>query len=76
MKIVNKNELTDKIGVVVGTRPGIIKFSPVIRYLNDNKMPFFIVHTGQHYSPNMDRLFFEELEIPFPDYINKNVTHV
>lgn len=58
------------IGVVLGTRPEIIKMSPIIRECERRGgIDYFILHTGQHYSYEMDRLFFEELELPpDPDY--------
>lgn len=56
---------------MVGTRPGIIKFSPVVRSLGTRGLPFFVIHTGQHYSENMDKVFFEELQLPKPKYHNK-----
>lgn len=62
---------TIKIAVVLGTRPEIIKMSPIIRAL-DKLSANFILHTGQHYSFNMDRTFFEQLELPAPKY-NLNV---
>jgi UDP-N-acetylglucosamine 2-epimerase (non-hydrolysing) len=73
LKIIKKDELTNEIAVIVGTRPGIIKFSPVIRALAKRKLPFFIIHTGQHYSYNMDKQFFEDLELPEPRYANDKV---
>ncbi len=57
-----------KIAVVVGTRPEIIKMSPVIRELEKRGAEHYVLHTGQHYSYNMDKLFFEDLELPQPDY--------
>jgi UDP-N-acetylglucosamine 2-epimerase (non-hydrolysing) len=57
-----------KIGIILGTRPEIIKMSPVIRYCEKNKIDYFILHTGQHYSYNMDKIFFEELELPKVKY--------
>ena len=57
-----------RIAVVMGTRPEIIKMSPVIRELERRKADFFIVHTGQHYSYVMDRIFFEQLKIPAARY--------
>jgi len=73
VKVLSENDLQKKIGVVVGTRPGIIKFSPVIRALEESGADYFIVHTGQHYSYNMDKQFFEELELPEPSYTNEAV---
>ena len=56
------------IGVILGTRPEIIKMSPIIRECERRGIDYFILHTGQHYSYEMDRLFFEQLELPDPDY--------
>ena len=53
-----------KIAVVLGTRPEIIKMAPVIRGLERSHADFLIVHTGQHYSYNLDRIFFEQLNLP------------
>ncbi|VVB75983.1 UDP-N-acetylglucosamine 2-epimerase [Candidatus Tiddalikarchaeum anstoanum] len=61
-----------KVAVCLGTRPEIIKMSPIIRALIDEKIEYFILHSGQHYSYNMDKLFFEELNLPAPKY-NLNV---
>jgi UDP-N-acetylglucosamine 2-epimerase (non-hydrolysing) len=57
-----------KIAIVVGTRPEIIKMSPIIRECQKRKIDFFILHSGQHYDHNMDEIFFEELELPAPKY--------
>lgn len=56
------------IAIVLGTRPEIIKMSPVIRACEARHEDYFILHTGQHYSYGMDRVFFEELELPAPAY--------
>jgi UDP-N-acetylglucosamine 2-epimerase (non-hydrolysing) len=55
-----------KLSVIVGTRPEIIKMSPIIRVCEQQKLNYFILHTGQHYSYNMDKVFFEQLELPEP----------
>lgn len=52
------------IAIVLGTRPEIIKMSPVIRECERRGEGYFILHTGQHYSYGMDRIFFEQLELP------------
>lgn len=57
-----------KIALILGTRPEIIKLSPVIRRLRDTRAPFFVIHTGQHYSFEMDRVFFKDLALPEPKY--------
>ena len=57
-----------KIAVILGTRPEIIKMSPVIRELEFRGIEYFIIHSGQHYSYNMDRVFFEQLKLPRPNY--------
>ena len=57
-----------KVAIVLGTRPEIIKMAPVTRELERRKVEFFILHTGQHYSYNLDEAFFELLELPQPKY--------
>ena len=57
-----------KVAIILGTRPEIIKMSPVIRELETKKIDFFILHTGQHYSYKLDKVFFEQLELPYPKY--------
>ena len=56
------------IAIILGTRPEIIKMSPIIRALERENLDFFILHTGQHYSYNMDQVFFEQLKLPQPKY--------
>lgn len=57
-----------KIGIVVGTRPEIIKMAPVIRECQKRNIYFFIIHSNQHYSEEMDSIFFKELALPTPHY--------
>ena len=57
-----------KIAVTLGTRPEIIKMAPVIRELEIRKADFFVLHTGQHYSYNLDGVFFEQLKLHQPEY--------
>jgi UDP-N-acetylglucosamine 2-epimerase len=52
---------------VLGTRPEIIKLSPLIPLLRE-QFRHILVHSGQHYSFEMDAVFFEELGLPAPDY--------
>jgi len=56
------------IAIVLGTRPKIIKMSPVIRECERRGLEYFVLHTGQHYSYEMDKVFFDELELPQPRY--------
>lgn len=56
-----------KILTVLGTRPEIIKLSPLIPLFDEN-FHHILVHSGQHYSYKMDRIFFEELRLRHPDY--------
>jgi len=60
--------MSKKIGIILGTRPEIIKMSSIIRYCKKNKFKYFIIHTNQHYSENMDAIFFKELDLPKPKY--------
>jgi len=79
LKVLREHELQNKVGLFVGTRPGIIKFSPLMRELQQRGRDFFIIHTGQHYSYDMDSIFFDELELPEPKYkfldVAKSRTH-
>lgn len=52
---------------VLGTRPEIIKLAPVIRECVNRGLPFSLLHTGQHYSEQLDSVFFEQLRLPAPD---------
>ena len=56
-----------KICTVVGARPQFIKLAVVSRVLR-KCFQEVLIHTGQHYDHNMSGVFFEELEIPRPDY--------
>ncbi|ACV24720.1 non-hydrolyzing UDP-N-acetylglucosamine 2-epimerase [Methanocaldococcus fervens] len=61
-----------KLSIILGTRPEIIKLSPIIRVLEKEDIDWHIIHTNQHYSENMDKIFFEELRLPKPKY-NLNI---
>ena len=62
-----------KILTVVGARPQFIKAGAVHRAIQEfnkgkGRIREIWVHTGQHYDPSMDKVFFEELNLPKPDY--------
>ena len=54
---------------VVGARPNFIKAAPLIAEIEKSwNVENLIIHTGQHYDHNMSQQFFDELNIPKPDY--------
>ena len=57
-----------RYSIILGTRPEIIKLSGIIRYLSSTNKDFFIIHTNQHYSENLDAIFFRELGLLKPKY--------
>ncbi len=62
--------MSRKILTIVGARPQFIKAAAVSREIlrHPGKAVEVMVHTGQHYDPNMSQVFFDELEIPAPRY--------
>jgi UDP-GlcNAc3NAcA epimerase len=55
-----------RVVTVLGARPQFIKAAPVSAALARAEVSERLVHTGQHYDPNMSKIFFEELGIPVP----------
>lgn len=53
---------------ILGTRPEIIKLSPLFRVAQARGLDYCIIHTNQHYSEEMDALFFRELNLQPPEY--------
>jgi UDP-N-acetylglucosamine 2-epimerase (non-hydrolysing) len=65
------------IDLIVGARPNFMKIAPIIHAINlvnipIKKIKYRLIHTGQHYDANMSDTFFQQLEIPEPDF-NLNV---
>ncbi|MGD0397143.1 MAG: UDP-N-acetylglucosamine 2-epimerase (non-hydrolyzing) [Nitrososphaerales archaeon] len=58
--------------IIVGTRPEIIKMAPIMKEADSRQLPYSVIHTGQHYSPGMSDVFFEQLGLREPDY-NLNI---
>ena len=60
-----------KLVTIIGARPQIIKAAALSRAIQNHysdQIQEIIVHTGQHYDDNMSQVFFDELQIPRPDY--------
>ncbi|WP_324661911.1 non-hydrolyzing UDP-N-acetylglucosamine 2-epimerase [Haloarcula sediminis] len=60
--------MTPRIVFVLGTRPEIVKLAPIIRACDRAAVDYSVVHTGQHYSERLDGVFFDDLELPTPEY--------
>ncbi|TMD65607.1 MAG: UDP-N-acetylglucosamine 2-epimerase (non-hydrolyzing) [Chloroflexi bacterium] len=56
-----------RLASIVGARPQLVKVAVVSRALRQRHEEV-IIHTGQHYDNNMSAQFFDELDIPAPDY--------
>jgi len=58
-----------KVVTIIGARPQFIKAAVVSRAISKRiEIEEIIIHTGQHYDPNMSDVFFEEMKIPKPKY--------
>lgn len=60
--------MTKLVGIVLGTRPEIIKMAPVIRECEARGIEYQIIHSNQHYDKNLDEIFFRDLKLRPPDY--------
>ena len=57
-----------RLACIVGARPNFVKMAALVAEFR--RRPAFevrLIHTGQHYTPEMSRAFFDELEIREPD---------
>ena len=57
-----------KIALAAGTRPEFIQVEPIIRELVGRNIEYIFIHSGQHYDYNMDKIFFEEMQVPDPTH--------
>jgi UDP-N-acetylglucosamine 2-epimerase (non-hydrolysing) len=58
-----------KVLLIAGARPNFMKIAPIYREaLKHNQVQCMIVHTGQHYDYEMSQAFFDDLELPKPDF--------
>ena len=57
-----------KVLSVVGNRPQFVKSAPLSVALRDHRIDEIVLHTGQHYDPELSQVFFDELELPEPRY--------
>ena len=57
-----------RLAIVVGARPQFIKYGPVYQALKGKGVEQLLIHTGQHYDKSMSDLFFDQLQLPKPDY--------
>ena len=58
-----------RILTIIGARPQFIKAAAVSREIKKHReINEIIVHTGQHFDKKMSDIFFEEMDIPKPDY--------
>jgi UDP-GlcNAc3NAcA epimerase len=55
-----------KVLSVVGNRPQFIKSAPLSVALREHGIDEAVVHTGQHYDPELSQVFFEELGLRRP----------
>ena len=58
--------------IVVGTRPNFIKITQFEKEFNahGSEFEYILVHTNQHYDANMSDIFFKQLHLKEPQYLN------
>ena len=57
-----------QIACVVGARPNFIKMAALVHAIRQRpRFEASLIHTGQHFSPEMSQQFFDELGLPAPD---------
>ncbi|MBT8143317.1 MAG: UDP-N-acetylglucosamine 2-epimerase (non-hydrolyzing), partial [Gammaproteobacteria bacterium] len=62
----DKNKIV--VDLIAAARPNFMKVAPLYHALKDEDWcQLRLVHTGQHYDPNMSQAFFDDLGLPKPD---------
>ena len=57
------------LAIVLGIRPDVIRASKILKLLSkQNEISFDFIWSGQHYSENMKDTFFNQLDVPKPNY--------
>ena len=61
----------DSVVYVVGARPNFVKMAPLVSEMRCRapSMRHVLVHTGQHYDPEMSEIFFDDVGLGRPDYL-------
>jgi UDP-N-acetylglucosamine 2-epimerase (non-hydrolysing) len=57
-----------KIAIAVGTRPEFIQMEPLLRECEKKGLHCIFIHSGQHYDYDMDKIFFNEMNLPSPSH--------
>ncbi len=65
--------MSKRIDIIAGARPNFMKVAPILRAIDKRKvgerpLAYRLIHTGQHYDEKMSASFFEQLNIPNPDF--------
>jgi UDP-N-acetylglucosamine 2-epimerase (non-hydrolysing) len=57
-----------RIACIAGARPNFVKIAAILRQMRQHpRLERYLIHTGQHFSPEMSDSFFDQLQIPRPD---------
>lgn len=64
--------MAKKVMIVVGTRPNFIKITQFEKEFAayGDEFEYILIHTQQHYDENMSDIFFKQLKLKEPQYLN------
>ncbi len=62
------SKTTQPVFLVGGARPNFMKIAPLVWQIQKRRLEFRLIHTGQHYDYEMSKVFFDELDMPAPDF--------